>query len=1000
MSIWTCALHAFRRKREQEMSSKDKKEVQKRMQVLADNWTSLNNNMFNNVKDAKWNNFETFEWLWEKYTKKKLNPTEFPVNFKDVRKFEAGLHYYNQQIANPRGYFASKWHLPRAAMQNVPELMRFEKELVNETSFYRDYTNETSRQTNDFLKEFQAFTLAMSSKYTDIRGISSGGQRRLKKLQDEYTQLRKLWLSSTDKKKIDAISLKLRANRGELIKFYNTGSGKAFELINTVLQGADIDTLRDLNGNLLDNAQKARVNSMLQNYNLIRKAGVTSMIRGLQQIKKLAKGKRLQYVDGTVERINGLIKAMEFQHTIDENGVVTDYKNLQSESDFIQLGFKSGDRYSNKGNVKFSKHYMSQYSLGLLDTIKKLENSIHDNKLSLDKKIQTELDSWESIINVAKNRSPIINPIYDNDPYFFLKKYTNDVGVFNYKAHVKGTFKKAIDAITNEHLKPAKEKGRDDLAETAEDMKQLLFDVYSEIQHVDPNADKNVSEWMRAMTSLTYFRLMGGNVRSAARNATQRLYEWVEFGLRASAPFVGQAQRWYKQAGGAENNRTKLDRQLKRFGLQWYDGTTRRSNAWEALTGKDENISQASRGALEEAHMKNKTLYVDSNGELAIMGGEKPAERVARITGKAAALGGKLHKIVEDWNRSKTFRIGFSLAHQNLMATSNTFKAQEILKKDINKIKEKKGKNYQITYDDLQAKYGSETQKVIDNWVENQAGQMAYNSALDLHFEYAKWNKAKAIKATSEDSKALGLAKMGLGQFAHYRFNMVNLMYKWAKEAGISLKAGDLRSEEFMRPLRFAFVQAMMFAGTLAARTNFTKLAPNDVLDTADIAYKWLTTDRNDPEQLAELDQATYGQGGTYFLGPNVGIVLSLYEWMTHTNMGALQDEEVQFAHEASLKKAYKKDEQQDLYKTLSMFNSQLARFTAYTLPVWNKAGLKDAVWLELGLFASQEQKEWRKWADNKLGLSEPKRGRKKNIKQSTSPSDARAIMKALDRLG
>jgi len=999
MSIWTCGLHAFRRKREKEMSPKDKKEIQKRMQTLADNWTSLNNDMFKNVKDAKWNNFETFEWLWEKYTKKKLNPTEFPVNFKDVRKFEAGLHYYNQKIAHPRGYFASKWHLPRAAMQNVPELMRFEKELVNETSFYRDYTNESNRQVNDFLKDFQGFTLGMGSTYKDIRGISSGGQKQLRKIQDDYAKLRQLWLSSTDRKKIDEISKRLRANRGELIKFYNTGSGKAFEIVNSVLQGADVDTVTDLNGKLLNNAQKTRLNSMVQNYNLIRKSGVTGMIRGLQQIKRLAKDKNLRWVDGTIDRINGLIKSMEFQHTVDENGVVTNYKNLQSERDFVALGFKSGDRYSNNGNVKFSKHYMSQYTLGMLDTIKKLEQSVHDNSSSLDKKIQTELDSWESIINVAKNRSPIINPIYDNDPYFFLKKYTNDVGVFNYKAHVKGTFKKAVDAVTNEHLKPAKEKGRDDLAETAEDMRQLLHDVYSEIQHVDPNADKNVSDWMRTMTSLTYFRLMGGNVRSAARNATQRLYEWVEFGMRASAPFVGQAQQWYRQAGGAENNRSKLDRQLKRFGLQWFDGKSRTSNAWEAITGKDKNISQASRGALEEAHMKDKVLYVDSNGELAIMGGEKPAEKVARVTGKAAALGGKLHKIVEDWNRSKTFRIGFSLAHQNLMSTSNTFKAREILKNDTKKIKDIKGKDYQITFDDLQAKYGSDTQSIIDNWVETQAGQMAYNSTLDLHFEYAKWNKAKAIKATSENSKALGMAKMGLGQFAHYRFNMVNLMFKWGKEAGLSLKAGDVMSEEVMRPLRFGFIQAMMFAGTLGARANFTKLAPNDVLDTADTTYKWLTTDRDDPEQVKELDQATYGQGGFYFLGPNVNYILSLYEWMTHSNMGVVKDEQTQFAHTAALSKAYKKDEQQDLYKTLSLINSQMARSFAYTLPVAQKAGLKDALWLELGLFSSQEQKEWRKWADNKLGLSDSKPRKKKIDTSRMSPYQKQLALKALNRI-
>ena len=82
---------------------------------------------------------------------KPLAPSEFPINFKDIRKFEAGLNHYNQLIATPKGLFASKFHLPRAAMQNIPELKRFESELINETSFFRDYSNETNRQVNDFL---------------------------------------------------------------------------------------------------------------------------------------------------------------------------------------------------------------------------------------------------------------------------------------------------------------------------------------------------------------------------------------------------------------------------------------------------------------------------------------------------------------------------------------------------------------------------------------------------------------------------------------------------------------------------------------------------------------------------------------------------------------------------------------------------------------------------------------------------------------------------------
>ena len=77
---------------------------------------------------------------------------------------EFDLHYYNELVAKPQGLFASKFQLPRAAMQNIPELKRFETELINETSFFRDYTNETNRQVNDFLDRFNEFALEEGSR--------------------------------------------------------------------------------------------------------------------------------------------------------------------------------------------------------------------------------------------------------------------------------------------------------------------------------------------------------------------------------------------------------------------------------------------------------------------------------------------------------------------------------------------------------------------------------------------------------------------------------------------------------------------------------------------------------------------------------------------------------------------------------------------------------------------------------------------------------------------
>ena len=188
-SGWICKLHAFARKRGKgkEMSDKDKNILADKLQNLADNWSNANSNVFKNVKDAKWNNMETFEWLWNKYTNKPFDPAEFPIDFKDVRKFEAGLHAYNELISKPTGLFAQKFYTTRAALQNVPELKRFEQELINETGYFRDYSNETNRQVNDFLGDFKKFSLEIGSKAGILKSLSafdSAGQKELRKVQN------------------------------------------------------------------------------------------------------------------------------------------------------------------------------------------------------------------------------------------------------------------------------------------------------------------------------------------------------------------------------------------------------------------------------------------------------------------------------------------------------------------------------------------------------------------------------------------------------------------------------------------------------------------------------------------------------------------------------------------------------------------------------------------------------------------------------------------------
>ena len=58
---WLCGINAFARKRKDDISPENKDRIAKRMTSLATRWQ---NGEYKNVKDAGWNNFDTFEWLY------------------------------------------------------------------------------------------------------------------------------------------------------------------------------------------------------------------------------------------------------------------------------------------------------------------------------------------------------------------------------------------------------------------------------------------------------------------------------------------------------------------------------------------------------------------------------------------------------------------------------------------------------------------------------------------------------------------------------------------------------------------------------------------------------------------------------------------------------------------------------------------------------------------------------------------------------------------------
>ena len=244
---------------------------------------------------------------------------------------------------------------------------------------------------------------------------------------------------------------------------------------------------------------------------------------------------------------------------------------------------------------------------------------------------------------------------------------------------------------------------------------------------------------------------------------------------------------------------------------------------------------------------------------------------------------------------------------------------------------------------------------------------------------------------------------------------MVNLMFKWMKEAGISYKAFDFTSEEALKPIRMGILQATMFASTVAFKTNFMKLFDNDVLQTGQAMWTWMSGNRElwrdgkiSDETKKAVDAKTYGQGGWYFLGPNVSYALSLAELAAHSER--LKNPIMDQIFDTATEKAVVKDANQELYQKIARYNAAAARFGAYTTTAFSTGGLRDAMWLGLGLFPTKEQRDLNTWVQEGIGWKEKKKKKFKPLKERLNEKgienrlqkdllDKDKILKSLDLL-
>ena len=922
-SVLSCASHVLMKAKErgEKMSPEKKQKVFERISTIARNWET--GAKYKNVKDARYNTMDQFERIYEEATGYPMDPVEAVIpTLKDLRKLEIRLEEFNSILGTRDGAVFANLKLPRRILMRLPELDKFQQELVSETGFFRRENVDNNKRVNDVLRNFKKFS-----------GALGGDPKAYSQLE---ARLEPIIANKNAGKKFD---LKLYQElRHKKMNMLTRGAGVANLILSEVFQGRSVRDLRKEHG--FGAREETLLNNMKREHSEIRKSTSINLIRSLQKIVSINKDSNDPRINKILDDMKNRIKEIEFQKVIDEQGnPIRDLDFFKADKEMQVFGFTEGDPYVKKEGKNYmiaNRQYMPQYVLGIPKILAKIERVVRKEPLEgetlpdLMESIEKDILSFDGIIDRAKGRS-LADSEYSLDPFLFLNKYVGDVSLFNYKVHIKDSFKRATDTLFNEHLKPAKLAKNDVVAEALEHHLRVATDVYNTVQKLDAGDTVVSDNIMRTLSAMTYFRLLGGNVRSALRNGTQRIYEFNRWGFKG----VREAKKFYSEHGGTENAELS-NSQAKRFGLLWFDGKEIGSSILDAWKGKGD-ISAASRGALQESFFTGKGLKVSADGEI-VRSTDGVTDIVARgvsgISDKAAFM----HKLVEDWNRSRTFRVGFAIAYKNLQNMSPEWIAR---KSGINPS-------------------GKEGQEKIAKWMANEAGQIGYNTVLDIHYEYANWAKAKVLQTGKGVKRKTG---QFLGQFMHYRFSNFDMMYNWYDKAKLSVKAGDFTSEEMFVMMRLGITQAIInniFAPALNIRTD--SVLNNDVVETVDAAYTWFATDRDDPEQVKKLEKKTYGQGGFYFLGPNVGWLLSIAEVKNFREM----DEDSHYRDDLQFV-----DDRTKKYKTLSLINSQLARAWTYSVPLLYERGLIDAMRLETGTYADQDIRDIRdsakKWVDRNL---------------------------------
>ena len=571
------------------------------------------------------------------------------------------------------------------------------------------------------------------------------------------------------------------------------------------------------------------------------------------------------------------------------------------------------------------KGFFPHFRRGLnMDFMQTAMARMEDLVLASNKYIKSGLSMDEAIDNMngfisGHTRAREINLKPEDYSWHFpevMQSYANNVNRFNYINYINTQSKRAMRSAESMY-KDAKYEGG-----YGESVVNFIQDLHKSATGYDQIKNPAINNIMRSVLAFEFVSKIGFNPRSAARNLSQSLLNFVEW----SPLQIKQSRDFFRN----KEHLDEVNSQMEEIGILFSD------SAPELVESMGNTPGSASSIVIDEATGKAKHVPIMKSA------------KVANVMSNIAAKSGWMTAKVENFNRKTTYKLAYSDMYQQLDNRSYF----QVIKNEViaakRKSDAKKGNEYTAPSEKA-------INKAFENAKKKHAKQFAINSVVGLHYDYNMFSKSKALR---------GKVGSVVGQFQHYAFKFFEYNWKTGRKGLDDISSMEFNGNNAWKLYRTGLVYFMApVAASAITGLDFGNLIEHDSYEKVKNLAMAMIKGPDDPEVRKQFHGKGPIMGNIGFpLGSdllNLGMALKLINLDEESTLSLIAGYDGKHAQEQSSQ--FEKDRAFYLSRIL---NTGINRFAYRHLPQLTKGLQGDAAalgWVvqsELGLYPKSQKKK------------------------------------------